>query len=299
MDKNHRTIPELPAAGRKLRLLIDTDAANEIDDLYAVALAVRSPDRFDLEGLVATHFGQQGEHGGPHTIQQSYDVIRELFSAEGCVGRYRVEKGGDPMQYMTVPVDSPGARFIVERARAGTTDDPLWVVTLGAASNVASALLLDPSIADKVRLVLHVRSEWSWPTHNEQFNVAGDIPAIRSLLISDAPLVWFDTGTQITCPMAQTEEKLVPLGGMPAFLHEYRYRHERFQKPHKGFFDLGDIAWLLNPGVCTVETVDVPHMDHKMAFQHRHDLGRMLRVHSARREVIWELFFARMQQPTV
>lgn len=288
-------VPEAPASGERLRLLIDTDAANEIDDLYAVALALYSPDRFMLEGLVATHFGQQGETGGPHTIQQSYDLLLELLAAGGFTGQYRVEKGGDPLPYMTVPVESAGARFIVERAHAGSVDDPLWIATLGAASNVASALLLDPGIRDKIRLVLHVRSEWSWPERSEQFNVGGDIPAIRSILVSGAPLVWFDTGQQLTCPMAETEKQLVPMGGLPAFLHEFRRRREHYQSDEKGFYDLGDIAWLIDPSVCSNEVVDVPHMDFLCRFKHTGDLGKMVRAHSSKREPVWDLFFKRMK----
>jgi len=288
-----RIVPELPARGEKMRLLIDTDAANEIDDLYAVALAVACPERFELEGLVATHFAQKT---GPESIEQSYQLLLELFAKGGMEGRYRIEKGGDPMMYQTVPQESPGARFIIERAHAGSVDDPLWVVALGAMSNVASALLIDPSIREKVRLVCHVRSEWSWPERSEQFNVGGDPQAVRALLTSGAPLVWFDTGQQLTCPMDVTEKNLVPLGGMPAYLHEFRKRATWFQKDNKGFFDLGDIAWMVDPDVCTNEVVDVPHMDWVMKFQHRGDLGRMLRVHTCKKEPVWGLFFERMRQ---
>lgn len=287
-----RQVPEVPPPGESLRLLIDTDAANEIDDLYAIALALHAPDRFRLEGLVATHFGQQGERGGPHTIQQSYDLIQELL-ASGTHADVRVERGGDPMRYITEPSDSPGARFIIERALAGPVEDPLWLVALGAATNVASALLLEPSIAERIRLVFHARSEWSWPQRSEQFNVSGDVPAVRAILIPAVPLVWFDTGQQLTCPMAATE-RLLALGGPPGFLHEFRLRHPGFQRDDKGFFDLGDIAWLMQPDVCTSEVVDVPHMDAAMRFQHRGDLGQMRRVHSALREPVWELFFSRM-----
>ncbi len=295
MKPDTREVPEVPPPGCRLRVLIDTDAANEIDDLFAIALALCSPDRFAVEGFVATHFGHQGEEGGPHTIRRSYDAIRELLTAGGLDSRYRIEMGGDPMPYLTVPVESPGARFIIERARAGSAEDPLWVVALGAASNVASALLLDPSIAPRIRLVFHARSEWSWPHRSEQFNVAGDIPAARRILLSPVPLVWFDTGTQLTCSMSVTESRLRPLGGMGAFLHDYRFRNPSFQSENKGFFDLGDIAWLMDPSVAESEVVEVPHMDFLMRFRFRGDLGRMRRVHSIRREPVWELFFRRMQ----
>ncbi len=290
-----RIVPETPPKHNRIRLLIDTDAANEIDDLYAIALAIRSPDRFDIEGLVATHFGQKGETGGPHTIRHSCEIILKLLEMQGCRDSYRVEEGGDPMRYITEPVQSPGAELIIERAHAGGCDDPLWVVGLGAASNIASALLLDPSISAKIRLLYHARSEWSWPHRSEQFNVAGDIPAVRAMLISGVPLVWFDTGTQLTVSMEETSRRLAPLGGLPGFLHSYREKEKYFQSDTKGFYDLGDIAWLIDRSVCSEEVVEVPHMSERMIFTRRGDLGRMRRVHSCRRKPVWELFFKRME----
>jgi inosine-uridine nucleoside N-ribohydrolase len=199
------------------------------------------------------------------------------------------------MRYITEPADSDGARLIIERAHAGSVDGPLWVVVLGAASNIASALLLDPSITEQIRLVFHARSEWSWPERSEQFNVSGDIPAVRRLLISGVPLVWFDTGQQLTCPVQETERELLPPGGMAAFLHEFRKRADHWMSDQKGFYDLGDIAWLIDPSVCTNEVVDVPHMDAKMHFHQNADLGKMVRAHSVSREPVWALFFKRMK----
>ncbi len=62
LSADARPVPELPAAGEKIRVIIDTDAANEIDDLYALALALVMPERFEIEGIVAAHYG---DFGGP------------------------------------------------------------------------------------------------------------------------------------------------------------------------------------------------------------------------------------------
>ncbi|HBH62706.1 MAG TPA: nucleoside hydrolase, partial [Nitrospiraceae bacterium] len=42
-----------------LKVLIDTDAKNEIDDQYAIAYAVLS-GAFDIRGFTATHFARSG-----------------------------------------------------------------------------------------------------------------------------------------------------------------------------------------------------------------------------------------------
>lgn len=290
MQGQERIVPELPPAGRRLRLIIDTDAANEIDDLYAVALALRSPDRFAIEGFVATHFAQTA---GRASIEASHRVLIELLAAAG--GHHApVLRGGDPLPYRDQPSPSEGADFIIERAHAGGAEDPLWVVGIGAASNLASAILKDPSILPKVRFVYHARSEQSWPRCSEQFNVFGDLRAVQVLLESAAPLVWFDTGQQLTCPMETTAARLAPLGPLGEFLHAYRRREKYFQYPDKGFFDLGDIGWMIQPDLCTEEVLPVPRMDWMGRFVHEGRWGNMRRVSGIRAEPTWELFFARM-----
>jgi len=75
-----RLVPEPPPADQRVRLLIDSDAANEIDDLYAIALAVATPERFAIEGFVATHFAASAfGTDGPASTEKSYRLIGELL----------------------------------------------------------------------------------------------------------------------------------------------------------------------------------------------------------------------------
>jgi inosine-uridine nucleoside N-ribohydrolase len=288
-----RLVPALPPTGRRLKVLIDTDFANEIDDLYAVALALCSPERFEIVGLNATHFAQKA---GPETIAESYDLLQEMLGVASRAGTVPVARGSHPMRYLDEPCPSDGVDLIVEHARAASPDDPLWVVALGAASTVASAVLLAPDILPRVRLVFHARSELTWPTHNDQFNVWGDIRAARALLASDVPLVWFDTGQQLVCPMEVTAARLAPCGRLGAFLHAFRGRNRYFQSPTKGFFDIADIAWMMQPDVCAQAVIPAPAMNWAMRFDHNNPHGRMLRVSSVRADPTWELFFDRLRR---
>src|SRR5690606_33829355 len=65
-----------PPAKGPLRMIIDTDAANEIDDQYALVLALGNRDRLKIEGLVAAHFGTRG--GGQRGIESSYREIERV-----------------------------------------------------------------------------------------------------------------------------------------------------------------------------------------------------------------------------
>jgi len=288
-----RQVPEPPSSASRFRLLIDTDAANEIDDLYAVALAINAPDRIALEGFVATHFAGKA---GPDSTEQSYQLLLEELEVAGREGEFVVKRGGHPMQYPGTPTESEGAEFIIERARAGSEDDPLWVVGLGAATNLASAILMAPDVASRVRFVFHARNEFNWPERTTQFNVIGDIIAAQTLLECEAPLVWFDTGTDLTLPMEETEKRLAPLSPLGKFLHEYRHKREHYMSPKKGFFDVGDIAWLMQSDVCKMEAVPAPRLERHCHFNTKRTFGEMLRVFEIDREKTWKLFFEKLEK---
>ena len=285
-----RDVPELPAAGQRMRLLIDSDAANEIDDLYAIALAVASPERFAIEGFVATHFAASATGpDGPASTERSYQAIVEVLDAAGLSGRYPLKRGADPMQYVAWPSEGEGVDFILDRARAEGPSGPLWVVVLGAATNVASAISRDPSIAPRVRIVFHARSAHTWPDRSVQYNVKGDVTAARTLLQSPAPLVWFDTGTNLCRSFDQTARTVGATGKLGKYLHEFRRRRESFMRPDKGFFDLADIAWMLRPRLCREEIVPAPTMDHHLAFNHQKAHGPMRRVYEIDNDPTWAL----------
>jgi inosine-uridine nucleoside N-ribohydrolase len=195
------------------------------------------------------------------------------------------------MQYMGFPSEAEGVDFIIERAHAGSKEAPLWVVGLGASTDLASAILKDPTIQNKVRYVFHARSHHYWPERSKQFNVKGDIHAARTLLREWVPLVWFDTGTHLMCPMEITEKYLSTAGGMGKFLHEYRHRRPWFANRQKGFYDMGDIVYLVEPESCKQEIVKAPTMDEYMFFNHEYTNGEMVRVYDIDNNRAWNLLF--------
>lgn len=288
-DWTSRIVPTVAPPGERIPLLVDSDAAAEIDDLYAISLAIRAPGRFDIRGFVGTHFAG---HGGPDSAFRSSRAIEELLAIAGV--DYPVATGGDPLAYPKKPRASDGAQFIIERAREASPDRRLLVLCLGSASDVASALLLAPEITERIVVMFHGRSESTWPQRSTQFNIYGDILAAQYLLESSAPLIWFDTGTRLCASMASTETHLSKLGELGRYLHEFRLRDPSFQRDEKGFFDLGDVAWLLDPKLCTVRVVKAPSLMRWMYFDHERTNGEMLHVSEIDVERTWKLFYRQL-----
>jgi inosine-uridine nucleoside N-ribohydrolase len=290
LDPTQRRVPVIPPAGQKLRILIDSDAKNEIDDQWAIALAILSPERFQIEGFVGANF--DNERGGPLGIERSVAEIELLLDKAGLAGCWPVLPGSHPLQYRSEPTHSPGVEFIIERAMAGSPEDPLWVVGLGAATDMASAYLLEPRIVDRVVVFWHLRTRWPEKCYN--FNVFGDVRAARLLFHSPLSFVLFDTGTYLTCPMEESERRARPYGALGAYLHNYRHTSPYFSLPTKGFFDLGDIAALLDPSLACWEVTPCPEVDWDLDYQFKGTLGSILRCYHIDRDGTFEAVYTRL-----
>jgi purine nucleosidase len=128
----------------KTRIIIDADTANELDDLFAITRALIAPE-FIIEGLTSTHWrGQNSVEKSQHLNEK---ILEKMELSEIIP---HPQGAAHAMPDNQTPVDSPAARHIIARAHAGGMDNKLLVVALGTATNLASALLLDPTIKDKV-----------------------------------------------------------------------------------------------------------------------------------------------------
>lgn len=289
-----RRVPVIPAVGQKLRVIIDTDAHNEIDDVWALALALLSPERFHLEGIVAANYDNDNEGAGPGSVQASADTVRTLLDKAGLAGGIPVKAGSAPMRYQFEPSPSDGVDFIIERAMASTPDDPLWIIGLGAATDLASAYLKEPRIADRVVVFWHGRTEWPQKANN--FNVHGDVRAARILFHSNLPLVLFDTGSRLYCPMEESA-RWAETGELGRYLHAYRAKTPWYQSPTKGFFDLGDIAVLADPSLGRWEAVSGPELAWDLTYRFRDTMGRILRCADVDRDGTFALMTRKLQKP--
>lgn len=107
----------------------------------------------------------------------------------GLEGEYPVYTGSEAyLPDSATPVDSAAARDLVERAMASPEDDPLYVAAIGAITNVASAILMEPKVIEKIVIVWLGGHALHWP-NTVEFNLRQDLHASRIVLDSGVPLV--------------------------------------------------------------------------------------------------------------
>lgn len=171
----------------KVDMVLDTDAYNEIDDQFAISYALRSKEKMNLTALYAAPFFNDRSTGPEDGMEKSYDEILKLLDLAG--EKVPVFKGSAMyLKSETEAVESAAARDLAKRAAAYSWDKPLYVVAIGAITNVASALLFNPDIADKIVVVWLGGNSIEWHD-NHEFNCMQDVAAARVVYSSGAPLV--------------------------------------------------------------------------------------------------------------
>jgi hypothetical protein len=170
------------AAQERVRVLIDTDANNELDDQHALAYLLFSGDAFDVEGITVN----RTEAGGD--VEKQAEEAERVVELAGLERRFAVTRGANGSFEEIAPhLDEPdfdgaaAVELIIRRAHA-PDPRPLVLLPTGKLTNVALALRKDPSIAERVRVV------WLGSNYPEpgEYNQENDEGALRYLL--DAPV---------------------------------------------------------------------------------------------------------------
>ncbi len=202
---------------KKIRVIIDTDAKNEVDDQFAIVQAALS-ESFDMKGFVAAHFGREKS---PHSMQDSYDEIVKVLSMLGEHGNIPVYHGAeDALLSENEPKDSEGARLIIEEAMKDD-ERPLFVACIGAITDMASALLLAPEIADKNMTVIWIGGR-DYPSGGWEYNLKNDIAAANVVFKSKVNLWQVPRNVYRMMPVSLAEliNRVYPCGEIGKYLAE-------------------------------------------------------------------------------
>ena len=194
---NEALLRRLRCPKERADVVLDTDTYNEVDDQFALAYLLRSEDRLRVQAVYAAPFSRCGGQFASiqaetpaQGMELSYEEILHILRLCGREEMApRVYKGAAAyLPDESHPVDSPAARDLVTRAMARTPEHPLYVIAIAAITNVASALLLEPAVRDRMVVVWLGGHAHDWPDTRE-FNLFQDVAAARVLFNSGVALV--------------------------------------------------------------------------------------------------------------
>ncbi len=245
-----RLTRRLQHPGQRIRMVLDTDTFNEIDDQFAVTYALLSPDSVTVEALYAAPFFNELSTGPADGMEKSY---QELLKILPLLGKENVPVYRGSTSYLPKDggfVESEAARDLVERALASDPEDPLYVVAIGAITNVASAIRMEPSIVERIVVVWLGGHSFAWPDTKE-FNLYQDVPAARVVFDCGAPVVMvpcMGVASHLHTSLSEIRDYVKDLGPIGEYLYE---TYKNCANDHFGYtrviWDISTIAWLVKP----------------------------------------------------
>lgn len=247
---------DIPAAGVH-DVVLDTDTYNEIDDQYAVAYAILSPDRMKVHAVYAAPYLNNRSTSAGDGMEKSYEeILRILGFLKQPVKSFAFRGSPRFMTGPAAPVESEAARDLIKKAEA-QGDKPLYVLTVGAPTNVSSAILMEPKIKQKIVVVWLGGATHEWPSARE-FNLQQDIHASRVLFDSGVALVQIPTknvSEHLRTTIPEVERHMKGRSKLGDYLYEQfvdYYKAGAGKRPamypwSKVIWDISAVAWLINP----------------------------------------------------
>jgi inosine-uridine nucleoside N-ribohydrolase len=248
------TIPETVRLARleppkgKVRIVIDTDTFNEVDDQFALVHALLSPEKLHLEAIYAAPFFNKHTTSPEDGMEKSYEEILTLFGRMNCSPEGLLYRGSRHYFNADKLERSDAVDDLIRRALS-SKDEPLYVVAIAAISNIATAIMLEPNIIEHIVVVWLGGHTLTWP-HTKEFNLVQDVAGANVLFDSGVPLVLvpcMGVTSHLTTTVAELERFVAPCGAIGEFLTgRVKEHHPDHFAWAKELWDIAAVAYLLD-----------------------------------------------------
>jgi inosine-uridine nucleoside N-ribohydrolase len=300
------------------RVLLDTDANNELDDQHAIAYMLFSGDVFDVEGITVNR-----TRGGGDVEQQAEEAER-ITTLAGLRRVFPIFRGANGSFAEIAPhlgergFDGAAAvNEIIRQAKASSAR--LTLVPIGKLTNIALALRKDPSIASKVRIV------WLGSNYPEpgEYNQENDEGALQYVLDTNVPfeiaLVRYGTpsGTDhVRVTREEIRERMAGKGPRirTPVIGRHGGRFETFgdysvslfdhiqlsgTPPSRALYDMAAVAIVKNPAWAHARTIPAPKLENGKWVERPGNARTITIWENFDRDAIMKDFYATMDRPVL
>ncbi len=210
------TKPFVPHFGPRARVIVVNDIAGDPDGLFATVHAFLSPST-EVRGFVGTAANGPGE-----SAARAAELAEEILGLMGLSGKIAIHRGSEgKLAEAGKPSRSPGAEAIVAEAMRSDTQLPLYVTVGGGLTEVASALLIEPRIAERMTLIWiggHPPEGGTSP----EYNFSVDPLAARHIFNETQVPIWqvpSDVYGSCMVSMAELQAHIAPCGAIGEWLY--------------------------------------------------------------------------------
>lgn len=288
---------EKPAKG--VDMVFDTDTYNEIDDQFALVYALLSKENFNVKAVYAAPFFNNRSNGPLQGMVLSYEeILRILDKMEISANGFAFKGSTIFLQNEKSPEPSPATSDLIQRAMKHSPENPLYVVAVGAITNVANAILLKPEITRNIVVVWLGGHDHDWPNTNE-FNMKQDKAAANVVLNSGVAFVQYPcmgVVSQFTTTVPEMEYYLAGHNDISTYLlkifKEYHSDHYAWSKV---LWDMTTIAYMINRDWTPSQLVHAPTVTPFDTYSFDDNRHLMRKVYHINRDAIFRDFFQKLQ----
>ena len=233
-------------------VIIDADTANEVDDLFALVCAFAEPS-WNIIALNATQW-QASQSAVEHTMEASHKLNKVLTAYVKKTDQIKLLRGGFRRMYDwgDKAQHSAATYEIIKQAHAQKKEgQKLSIIALGALTNVASALFIDPDIGDAIELYW-LGSTYDFDNKTSKlldYNSVMDVQAVEILLTSQVAMHIMPVNVvqQMKFSFSETQKKLEGKHPMADFLLQTWFNHHDGGRYERVLWDVALIAAISEP----------------------------------------------------
>ena len=295
-DKNFKIL----ANSYPVPMILDTDTFNEIDDQFAVVYALMSPDKIDLRGITAELFLNSRSVSHADGMEKSYQEICKILDVLDFKDRVPALKGSTQiLKNRTEYPESEAVDFIIKEAkRVREKDEKLFICAIGALTNVASALIKDPSIADDLVIIWLGGHEIEYDRNPKEFNLQGDVIAAQIVLESNVKYIRIpccNVASKLQIASEELHASLVGGGAAGEYLKDVfaSWWHDQINKI---IWDISAIACITIPEAMETRIISKPQIDDDCYWHHTDAQEKVMEVTKIDRDKVFADLFQRVKK---
>jgi inosine-uridine nucleoside N-ribohydrolase len=248
---------ELDELKPRTKIVLDTDIGDDVDDAFALALALQSPE-IEIVG-VTTARGDTALRARMVRRMLAENGRAQIPVAEGIVTSSRAmftqrrwaERGPDGLKL-------DGVEFLLNTIRKSPGE--ITLVAIGPLTNVGAAIDQDAETFRKLKRVVlmggSVRRGYADNTYEAnrgpepEYNIQSDVPAAQKLFASGVPIFMMPLDSTIL-KLDEVKRDFLFRQGTP-LTDELTLLYHESTRPTPTLFDAMAVAYLIAPDLCPV-----------------------------------------------
>jgi purine nucleosidase len=264
----------LSGIGQKQKVWLDTDTGNEMDDLYAIVRLLKDTT-VETVGISSAHFNNPDllvfekwnayDAKALHTVTESQRLNELLLKALNLTGiphPIGADRQIGRAWGQQDPRPSPAATAIIDAVKKLRPAEKLDILTLGALTNIATAVMLAPEILPRIRCY-SLGAKYNATTKvwdKSEFNIRNDLNAFDYLLnLSGFEFIVMPLQTAFPLKFSRDQTyKLLDETDPVEKILEDRWKEQNPGDTTRVMWDLALVEAYLRPAFSKIKAADTP-----------------------------------------